>query len=719
MDAIASLIYIFLAVVTIFSLFRYNLRRRVSRKAFRQLKKAENVVRQLTTAEREALIPVLHLAGPTKPLELISEQVYQLEGDFRHHGLASQRSGTTTHDTIGDVEVCFPYDATVFLQNSNRAEVVLTKKLAVVVSLNQGFDLVSSKQRAEHVNRQQPWQREDEHRPHTDDAAETLAGDKVILHGQRQETSDEVAMRATPGVGFWASLMLLGGVIATLVAGSRPESANVQLSSIIVAAVLLIVAAWLFWHRQSLPEPVLINCACGYINNISLPNPYNSETNKADYFLGTQLPLTIPSHWQPLLEQLPDEPTEVEVRSSDNELLSLGNVLNLAEEERLFPTLFWGRHFTVSLFALIGLIMLLAQIPDLFLDLRLCERFFGEDKVIRLDDRQVDQASSLQKGDVVSLNSSVRCQLPEYTPGYSLSPLDCRLLRWGGKAPQFADLQMSEVQQRFLAEEAVTTKVDTNFPNHRSSLAEIETDRITRQPFRERVVRMLSFDQLIRDINDLCRQAKDEGVRDIEQNCHSLQNKMASQVALLNRSQPATWQELVSLANGAGVTEVKEAMTYESVSYSLANLGERVAEAMLFEQALDKLAAARPTEEGGVLLELSYRARERFNIYDHNKRLRAQWRVYQSLVRPESYDQIDIEGLISEKKLNSAGIPVLTIDETFDSMMVIAAVVHMVLLVILVALLIIHGLLLVINYRKSSVRSRRLADYNQKRIIRL
>ncbi len=716
-----NLLVMFLFAMSIYSIIRYTLRRSGNKRHFVQLKKKGTVLRTLSSAERDALTPVLHLAGAGKPLELLNDKVYELNGEFFRHGLQGQH-GSTMHDTIGGVDVSLPYDATMFLSDTNRAEVVLTKKLAIVISLNASFDLVGGQERAqENLQQEHKWENGaagvygqlDNLTP--EEQAEVDAEPdhfKVQMLGQRTENPGEMAARFNPGIGFWASCLLVAAFVAAMVANSYADSQTVQLSAIGVALVLVLLAARSFWRKPKALEAQKINQARGYLHSVEIPDPNNAHMPRQEFFLGNKLPVIIPSHWLEFLSRLPDRPIDVDIRVENRMLVKLGSHLALGEEEQRFPDFFWGRHFTVALVAVVMALGLFVNMADPQLDFRLGSKLLTGTETITLNNDQANEAAALEAGDMVSLTAQVRCQLPDEQGGYRLLPLNCREVRWGGSAPHVDGLETEPLLHEFLAEEVIKTRKD-------SSLLAYSLRQYDSYGRRRRIMRLTDFSAVTQKVTSLCQQVEATGDAMLKADCRELKKSMVEDIVPVTTNQFSSWDDLLSAARKGTLKKGKqdEGVLLSGVASSLANEGRKIAEKLVLKQATEVFSQRKQSDSGGVLLSLSYdKQRELKLSSDYTGELLSQWAAYEKVGDPATYQTLTLEGLVVRNQPNASGVPVLLVTEEFNPGWILAATVRIVTLTVLVLLAALHGILMITNYRNSKQRQKQIDEYNRMRV---
>lgn len=353
---------------SLYSMVTYSVRRRENKRAFEGMRQ-DVVVRDATAEELAAIQPFLFdPARPTKAITLAGKGVHQLRGEFVRHGISTQNGGDQMHDTIGGVDVVLPYDAAAFLLPENDAEVLLTDKHAIVVSLNGLFDVVAAqaRDRVSQVEAAQ-WARGERGRiggtvpEEADDDGEREAADAgpaldVEILGQRTETAEEMAARNSPGIGGLALLCALPGI------GLALYGASGELSDVLVfggaGLALIALGLWFGWRPAARRVTGAVNRERGVLTLVTVSSASNRNVSSSVLYLGQSVRVIMPDHWLAAPELTRGEPVDVDVRVEDNAVLRLGRRLSIADEERKAPTVFWGRHLGM---ALLGLCMACAS----------------------------------------------------------------------------------------------------------------------------------------------------------------------------------------------------------------------------------------------------------------------------------------------------------------------------------------------------------------------
>ncbi|MFN3581195.1 MAG: hypothetical protein ACK4VV_12075 [Pseudomonas sp.] len=343
-------------------------------------------IRELTREEREALPDPLEVPWLLRTVVPVQDgKVYALHGVLRLHN-HNVKDPTGWHYIIedvvvGNVEVILPYDAERHLNLwANRAEVVLAGDFAVVVRLNDRFELVAAKRRHDLWAKGLPgvieepigfkWvtaggspmfpsERQafiDQYNGQADEPPNA-----VRRLSQREETRAERLERAGVGIRFKSAFfyLLAFTCLAFAIGAANPA---IQVIMLFVGLALFILACGFFRSSLDRRKPVMVNRVEGVLFLPDNPTESNQPSNQA--ILGGRLAFTVPPHWMNRFRRLNGERVEVEVRVPDFTAVAVGSRLSLQAEIAKQPLVFWGSHFFHLLLAL-GLLFWIDSIsPD-------------------------------------------------------------------------------------------------------------------------------------------------------------------------------------------------------------------------------------------------------------------------------------------------------------------------------------------------------------------
>ncbi|MDR3003276.1 MAG: intracellular growth attenuator family protein [Acidovorax sp.] len=438
-----------LLAYAVYSGITYMVRRSGNKSAFTQLRQAP-VLRQLSAEEKQALTPFLD--GKE-----VGSEVRALSGNFVRHGLETQGS-TTMHDTLGGVDVVLPYDAMVFLDAHNQAEVVLAAKHAVVVKLN-GFDLLEGRERSQQAQQAQAdWEQAkpgsllqsvgSEEPAQAMAPAQTAVSEShaVEIISQRLESAEEIAER-TFGLPGWGTAFVWLLALIALWVGSWELEESFQIAALALAGLAVLWALWLTLRRKpASQEPAqTVNKVRGVLNGIQWVNPDNASVTMQKFFIGDQVAVNFPAHWQQTAQGLPvGRLVEADVRVKDNAVVGFGRGWSLAEEWRRFPPVWWGRYLLLCMAGLLGLLVLCLSGSPLGASAARVAHGLLQPAGSSHTDPAALRAQPPRWASEVQLHGQGRCEMRMPPLGQGLPERDCSVLRWGGTAPQLPDLELPE-----------------------------------------------------------------------------------------------------------------------------------------------------------------------------------------------------------------------------------------------------------------------------------
>lgn len=435
---------IFVLVYSIYNYAVYRSRRRTDKHAFQDFLARTQPVRTLTPEEKPLIQAFLiHPAKPKSTARLRSDQVYIVEGPHIRHGYSNSDGQAVMHDTLGGLDVILPHDAVDFLQEHNVAEVVLTDTFAIVVRLNEAFDLVGGKTRSDARERiEQKWQHgEALSSVDTSNTATTTgtveneaptSANASQLITQRDETVHEARFRTGMGFGLLAGTLLFGTLLCLGIAGNA-EAPDTRTAWLIGAGLCAALALWRWIARtRRQPKPQKVNRVRGPANLVRLVNPDNSSIVASQLFIGDSVPVNLPAHWtRHGIDLRLDGTVDADVRVEDRMIVRLNNQLSINEELERLPMHYWGRFLSLSLASAAAFATLwIMNGEDAGRDLALSRSLLGGKTELTYSDATQLRTTLPGEGDLLALSGQARCSLlwPEDT-GKSLG-LDCQRLIW-------------------------------------------------------------------------------------------------------------------------------------------------------------------------------------------------------------------------------------------------------------------------------------------------
>lgn len=454
-----------LLIFSVISLIGYQLRKSDSKHALRNMDD-EQIVRQLTPQEKAILDSVIQ----GRKLHLLSDDVYQLSGEYIIHGIDGSAGEGSHHDLIGGVEVIFPFDLKSYVQSFNEAFVVRAEKQAIVIMLN-GEDIFVAEQReAARAQQQSEWESgqigsitpfkeervdyqtsdEDDHSAQTfstrNESTSVTSDLDVKILSQRDETPEEIQARVGRGINFLSATLWIIATILLLVALLSDKSSTAHVN-IIIAVVAILIGFFLFFKRRNYSdiEPLKVNRARGKLTLLMWDSIPGSQTMVPTFFLGSKIPLSSFDHIVTQLHSKLDETVELEARVSDNFVVSLGNEWSMTEEVKRYKYWYWGRYLLAALVGIFALGSYGLNNDKSYSDLSVAFGYYLNPAQNYTDEQSV-LSSPPKLFSQVHLQGHARC---EYRDGgleeLGLPVNDCATVRWNGElSPVTADLVLDE-----------------------------------------------------------------------------------------------------------------------------------------------------------------------------------------------------------------------------------------------------------------------------------
>lgn len=731
MQSLQFILSIGLVIYSIYSVIAYLGRRHDNKNSLRQLQELKQGFRQLTSEERAYLQPFL--VDPMKPgkvVELNSDEVFKIAGEFVRHGLHVSNGGETMHDTLADIDVVLPYDARNFLDVANSAEVVLTPKFAIVIRLNDAFDLKGGRDRAQLEQvRQQQWEagktgelpdqpmpvdapagNDETANPNPDSEADIA---QVRILGQRNETAAEAAARNHPGWGWLPTLALVPAFILLMMAGTEQNYWPWLAPSLLFFALAL----WLIWRARGPSAPRKVNRVQGALTMISLQSHGNSNVVREQLFLGDKFPIVMPDHWKEHATIPADSQVTLEMRVDDYSVVRFGKQLSIDKEEQRFPSIYWGRHLTLML---AGLTMLLAA--WLFNDHIMSDVAHVRAGLLGGDEQKLEQAAALlaqppTPGSMVRVRAEVRCQVAPAKDN-NPPPIDCRQVRWGGDELRVEPVEPDAGLLRFYAGETLQA--------HKNAMLDLmvqmqmaqATDPMQRFMPRPSLLVLSDLTDLILGIDKEC---KLEGVSN-RPACAALQKTMGEKLLLDDGDKALGWEELLKQARDGTLKKNDDTAiaTDETVSRLKMELHE-VASAHMRKAFEAPLQTLLKSQHGGIVLPLG--ADQTFGgdtdetaaTGNESRDWPTQWAAYGELAKPYSLKTLELSGLLVSANKNTDGDMQLDIDTQRTRSNYQPALLRLLALLVGAGFMATHGLLWIVNLGHASRRSQAIKAFYQTR----
>lgn len=741
MQSLQLLLSVGLIIYSIYSVIVYVSRRSGNKGALRQLRETGQPVRRLTTEERVYLQPFLvNPFKPGKSVELRSDEVYALSGEFLRHGLSVSNGGETMHDTLGGIDVVLPYDARNFLGETNNAEVVLTEKFAIVVRLNEIFDLQGGRERAqlEQLQEQQwnagqtgelPRYGENDGAPEEGAASEAEPDIGLVrILGQRDETAAEAAARNHPGWGWLATLALFPAFVLLMIAGHNDNF----WPWLVPALLFLALALWLIWHRRRAAARRKVNRVQGKLSLITLQDPANSKLVRSQLFLGDKFPIVMPGHWQAEAKVPVDSQVTLEMRVDDYSVVRFGKELSIDTEEQRFPSVYWGRHLTL---AMAGIAMLLAA--WIFNDHIAADLAHVRAGLLSGEPQTLTQADQLiarppTAGTMLHLQAQVRCRIPAAT-GNTPPAIDCRQVRWGGTAPRVEAPDIDEDLLRIYSGAVLQARSNPML----DIMLQMKMARESDNPLLGYAAPRQSFfivseaSRLIQTIDQECKRA------DIDNRsaCEQLQMTLGGKLLVEASGESSGWGNLLEQAKDGSLKKAGDQalVTRETVETLRQELRD-LATARLRKIYEKPLQAAIDSQQGGIVLALPGDLMQPAPTSDdadepspvgqtgqpaawHTGKSadwQIQWANYQALGEPESLHPLELTGLVVACDKSPSGEPLLRIDTERTRDNYPPALLRLLAFALGAFFLLVHGALWLLNLSRAKQRQQAIEAYYAK-----
>ncbi len=692
MQALVYFTLFLLIVGVVFTrLLRVMAKRRKLRLALTRFRRRSAPVRTLSSREIQALEPLLldPYSPRNKPISLLGHAVYSLEGEYRIDVIGSRDNYVLQH-MIGPLEVILPFDAGSFLRDGgNRAEVVLTRRYAVVLRLNGEFELLQGEQRDRNKQRLDEDWRSGRTGPlrHVDPQAESAARQlavpgtnlridtRVTILGQRNETPAEVAERRGAGTGLPSGVCWLLAFIALAIAtGVAPESNTARLAWLAIAGLMAALGLYAFWRPRQPGRPGKVNRVSGELNLAALAGDTQQSPR---LLLGNRLLLRPPPHWMPGIEPLLGRNVEAEVRVDDESLVSLGRALSIDQEVRQFKPVHWGRHITLIIVALAALLLLLINSPAPFEDPRQAQRW------LQLEQRTFSSPESLLQANVepgtpVVLRGVGRCELRDGPD--AMPQRDCSRLFWGGASAAAGLDELNSGMAALYSGDFLRPRI---LPDHSptASMAERQTPRY----------RATEPEASMALVSQACKDNSDAGIGD---GCAALQQAMAARGFT-----DATDNEARIVLLGDDIGELRR-LARQPASLYITSMVEKATEQLIADQ------------RGTVKLQIA--GASRAALPDSGgapgRSLLERWEWLQEHAAGPEETPFDVTGFLTELSIDPAsGVPLIHIDATRTWSQLWPPALRTLGFAAALALLLIHGSAAGINGWRQHVRRRAIA----------
>ena len=704
MVALKLLLLVVILITTIYSAIVYYARRRDSARQLSSLRDQSQPLRRLSSNEHDALAPFLVQPNkPGKPVHLTSDEVFPLQGEYRRHGIQSNGQ-QTWHHMIGGVEVILPFDADLFLDQENQAEVVFADKLAVVVRLND-FELLDAAAReGRRDTARDQWQEGargnmEEVFLNDDDTTEEDAQDeaeaarrRVEIHGQREETPGETEARLGRGLGLLPGLLWSLAFLALGIAVFRDTLLWLAIWGVLALA-LGGWASWLFWRRRQPGPAGKVNRVSGVVNLLPISIDEANSTVSVAATLGGKLAFQLPDHWRPHAQLEDGQRLELDLRVDDYSVVTYDRRLSLDEEYQRCPPVYWGRHLSMALVAVVALLVGLGARPDPAGDLAQTVYWLGSTSPVHADNPDTLAEQAPKAGRRVVLDGRGRCQVTPLGNDWSRADIRCDRLRWGGEPLQRPDLELDPAAMALTDKDALQTISD---PRLRLMALLRGGGTGDREP-----LLLTNTKDLVARVDQVCQ--ADQPPSD----CDSVQGVILRTLKFPELGEFDDWDGLrQQLQEWEGENSPKAlalAGQFDSIRRQLRSLADQQAR----NQVARLAEAIAEQQRGGVLVEAT--AGMAPGPLD-GKRVDAlqRWQALQGLFGEQGMRSFHVEGVVTHQGSDQQGTPALIVDPQRGENPW-PALLRSIWILVAAALLLVHGLLWLRNGIAARQRRRAVA----------
>ena len=719
MDGLVLIKLIVIVIIlgtSLFSYIGYRSRRGSSKRVLSSVRQSAAPLRRLSPAERQALEPFLH--DPLKPdvaVPLDSDEVFALEGEYERHGLEGNGQ-STWHDTLGGVEVVLPFDAGVFLDPvSNRAEVVFTDRFALVVRLNDGFELLAGRERdARRETQQSQWAsggRGALKEVFVDDTETAEAGEpdtssRVDILGQRDETPAEIEQRQGRGVGLLSGFFWLLAFTALAIA-SMDDLETGRYIWLAVAGGLASAGLWCFWRGWQPGPAQKVNRVAGELNILALQHDGHGQQAVTQLMLADKIPFTLPPHWLPHLDLRTGQRLEAELRVDDYSAVRLGHRMALDDEIRRFPLAYWGKHLTMAIAAGGALLWALAVSPGARGDIALAINWLSGNEAQAFNDAAALSAAAPRVGAMVALTGEARCEVQQAQTQWANPAIRCDLLRWGGENMALEHAGVDDITARLAAGNFIQTRRDP----YLEMMARL---RAAGQDARHRQATPLVItrpDEIVHLVDAAC---DDDTAPRQRSACSRLRDIVLGAMYLAVEKQPENWQALQTLmSEDDGMSdETPEAVSAEHHINDIRRQARTLANERASTQLDDLAKQISAAQRGGVVVGVRS-PREATLPWDDRQPGSTVLLLQRmlTLAEDDGAQAFKVSGMVHARSQDDSGAEVVWVDASRTLAHPWPATVRALWIVLAALLVLVHGVLFAGRYRAARQRDAALTAH--------
>jgi len=598
MEALAILkilLILFLLGSTIYSAIVYQGRKKSSLKSLAAFRQQHSPQRKLDPTELRLVDAVIAQAEQKTLGALDSHEVFSLSGPYLRHGLTNN-GNTVWHDTIDGVEVLLPYDAEYFLREDNEALVVLAKKKAIVVALNDAFTLAGGEERDQRREQnQQQWERGDygglSPIVEEPDASQDSNSDTLIIREQREESDAEIQARRGRGIGLLPAVLWTLAFISLAIAAHSDTGLFLALF-LSAGVVFILLALFTTFRRPPLGEPLKVNQVSGQIR--LTPIAVDEHNNvQVSVTLNESIGFDLPEHWRPFIQYEDGQHQEMAVRVDDYSVVRYGHRMSLDEEVRRFPLVYWGRHLTLAIVGAIALLFPLSNVTQLSRDILLTSQSLSGAPQRELDNAKAVRDNPPTPGTLAHLKGNARCAVET---GSDSPSIDCRQLYWGSSAPRSSHTQAPDIIQRLQDQDLLQPRSD-NYLTLMATMQGWDTYR------NGKPVMLTNLPRIIETLDSACAQNGTDG--DIDYRCQRIHRQMLERLIYTLDPQPESWHPLrEAVQQRADTDDPVTAITSEAHIKVLRQQISQLVIALDAGRSLEIAKDINNSQQGGVAIRL-------------------------------------------------------------------------------------------------------------------
>ena len=431
------------------SWFLYKSDRSINKNVLNDHIRQREQIRDLTVEELELLQPFLTSKLAVYPYNfqssLIDNKVSYLLGTCTRKSLYSNTEEIAYYYDVDNIEIFFPYNMDMYIDESNIFEVVFTKHYGIVIKVND-YDIktafenydpneeylfrdvkqTKSKEKIfdneffeEHntTHRQDGINSSDVESLSIYNDSKNLDNNQAYLEAsknyykllyQREETQFEAAIRRKHSLGWLTSLCL---ILATVLLIRSWLGENDQISILIL--ICLGAAAFFAWYKPK-----------DYLNpqqvSVVKAKIYDKDPNTCSIEVGNLMVLQYPKYWLNFIPETSDLATEMVISNDNKKLLRYGQTLSINNEvEQFGPPKLVSRN---KILFVIGVILsaILYYFTDPVNNGYFAYQYYSQQSEnLQIKDFTTLKNSDIKPGDIVNINiKNTSCDVNDLNEEY-------------------------------------------------------------------------------------------------------------------------------------------------------------------------------------------------------------------------------------------------------------------------------------------------------------